>query len=497
MTVRTRIAPSPTGDPHVGTLYIGLFNFVFAKKFNGKFILRMEDTDIKRSKPIYEENIFKALKWINLHWDEGPDIGGEFGPYRQSERLDIYKEYIKKLINEDKAYKCFATPHELFEMKQKARESGKLTEYSRLYRNLSKEEIQKREKNKESFVIRLKVPLQGECVLEDAIKGRITTPYPDIDDQVLMKSDGYPTYHFANVVDDHLMKITHVIRGDEWISSTPKHILLYEYFGWKPPVFMHMPLLLGKDKRKLSKRRNPVSTFFYRDSGFLPEAMNNFLSLMGYSMKSKKEIYSVEELIEEFDPKRFGTSGAFFDIKKLEWINQKYIIEKLSEKTLLEKIKDLYLKDDFLEKLMPLAHSRIKTFGDFFDLFNFMFINNIPYTTELLCHKNTDPKKVMYILQSMIFYLEDNWSGKNIENASHKVADIFKTNHKKIVMPILFASIMGKKFGPPLFQSSEILGKEKTRARFLNAIEFLGGISNKNLKLLKECLEKNDVTKII
>ncbi len=308
---RVRIAPSPTGDPHVGTAYMAIFNKIFAEHYKGTFILRIEDTDRSRSRPEYEENIFKALHWAGITWDEGPDVGGPYGPYRQSERTAIYQEYAYKLLETGKAYKCFATEQELAEMKELASKLGHKTGYDRRYRNLQKEEIAKREAEGQPFVIRLKVPLTGECVYEDLIKGRITVPWADIDDQILLKSDGFPTYHLANVVDDHLMKITHVIRGDEWMSSTPKHLLLYESFGWEPPAFMHMPLLLGKDGRKLSKRRNPTSIFYFRDSGYLPEAFINFLTLMGYSMPGDQEIYSLEQIITQFDYKRIGVSGAF------------------------------------------------------------------------------------------------------------------------------------------------------------------------------------------
>ncbi|MEI6242270.1 MAG: glutamate--tRNA ligase, partial [Chlamydiota bacterium] len=384
MEVRTRIAPSPTGDPHVGTVYIALFNLAFARHFGGKFLLRIEDTDLKRSLPVYEENIYKALHWAGLQWDEGPDVGGPYGPYRQSERLDIYKKYIQILLDKDKAYKCFATKEELAEMRASAQKLGKKGGYDRRYRNLSKEEVALREKNGETYVVRLKIPEEGECVFHDAIKGKITCPWIDIDDQVLLKSDGFPTYHFAVVVDDFLMKISHVIRGDEWISSTPKHIFLYEAFGWDKPIFMHMPLLLGKDGRKLSKRRNPTSVFYYKDSGFLPEALLNFLSLMGYSMPDESEYYTFEELAKNFDPSRIGTSGAFFDIKKFEWLNQKYIIQNLSEENLLEALKKTYFSDDFLRKLMPLAHPRIKTLGEFIEICDFFFINHLPYSQDLL-----------------------------------------------------------------------------------------------------------------
>lgn len=488
MSVRVRIAPSPTGDPHVGTAYMALFNLIFAKHFDGKFILRIEDTDQTRSRPEYEKNIYEALKWCGIQWDEGPDVGGPYGPYRQSERTAIYQKYCQLLLDNGKAYKCFATPEELAEMREVGTALGGRGGYDRRYRNLSKEEIAAREADGQPYTVRLKVPLTGECVYEDSIKGRITYPWADIDDQVLLKSDGFPTYHLANVVDDHLMGITHVIRGDEWMSSTPKHVLLYDSFGWTPPTFMHMPLLLGKDGKKLSKRRNPTSIFYYRDSGYLPEAFLNFLTLMGYSMPGDKEIYSLSDVIKEFDPKRIGVSGAVFEIQKLDWINQQYIIKNIPENQLWSRIKDWGFNDLFMNKLMPLCHTRIKNFGDFMELFQFLFINNLTYTVDLLCPKGTPPEHSALMLQTIIWHMDENenWGRSGIENAAKAVAESFAVNYKKIIIHLLFGTIMGKNQGPPLFDSVALLGKDRTRVRLLGAIDFLGGISNKKLVQLKE-----------
>lgn len=497
--VRTRIAPSPTGDPHVGTLYIALFNLAFAKKFNGKFILRIEDTDQTRSHPTYENNIYKSLKWANINWEEGPDIGGPYGPYRQSERTDIYRKYVDELLKNKKAYRCFCTKEELDQMREVASKTGKPTGYDRRCRNLSDQEIEKKLKDKIPFVIRLKVPLTGDCIFEDAIKGRISTPLSDVDDQILLKSDSFPTYHLANVVDDHLMKITHVIRGDEWISSTPKHILLYQAFGWDSPTFMHMPLLLGKDGKKLSKRKNPTSTFYFRDCGYLPDALNNFLTLMGYSMPTEKEIYTFEEFVQNFDPKRIGTSGAFFDIKKLDWINQQYIMNTLTEKTLLQKLKDWQFNDEFFEKLIPLCHTRMKNFSEFIELVDFLFINNLQYSEDLLVPKGYTKENACDLLYTMMLLLEryDTLKAESVEESSHNLADYFKVNHKKVVMPLLFGAIMGKKFGPPLFSSCELLKKDRIRARFLNSVEFLGGISNKKITYIRELIETKDLSELL
>ncbi len=488
-TVRVRIAPSPTGDPHVGTAYIALLNMIFARHHKGKFILRIEDTDRTRSRPEYEKNIFEALKWANITWDEGPDIGGSFGPYRQSERTEIYRTYCQQLLDQNKAYKCFATAEELSEMREMAAKLGQRVGYDRRYRNLSSQEVAEREKSGQPFVIRLKVPLTGECVYEDGIKGRIVYPWADIDDQVLLKSDGFPTYHLANVIDDHLMQISHVIRGDEWISSTPKHLLLYESFGWQPPAYMHVPLLLGKDGKKLSKRRNPTSIFYYRDSGYLPEAFCNFLTLMGYSMPHDKELYSLEEIVREFDSKRIGVSGAFFDILKLDWINQQYLINNVPQEQLWQRIKDWSFNDAFMQQLMPLCHTRIKTFGEFMELCSFLFVNHLQYTPEELCPSGQSKDRVAMMIQALIWDMDarENWKREGIEKASHEVAEIFGAHHKKVIIPILYISLTGKRHGPPLFEAVDFLGKDRTRARLLHAIELLGGISNKKMDALNKC----------
>ncbi|MFY7843178.1 MAG: glutamate--tRNA ligase [Rhabdochlamydiaceae bacterium] len=494
MSVRVRIAPSPTGDPHVGTAYMALFNLIFARHFKGQFILRIEDTDRSRSRPEYEQNIYEALKWAQISWDEGPDVGGPFGPYRQSERTDIYRKYCQILLDNGKAYKCFATPEELTEMREMSAQLGHKVGYDRRYRNLSPDEVSKREKEGQPYVVRLKVPLQGDCVYEDGIKGRVSAPWADIDDQILMKSDGFPTYHLANVVDDHLMQITHVIRGDEWMSSTPKHILLYEAFGWTPPVFLHMPLLLGKDGKKLSKRKNPTSIFYYRDSGYLPEAFINFLTLMGYSMPSDQEIYSLQDIISSFDPERIGVSGAFFDVQKLDWVNQRYLIDTISEKQLWYRMKDWAFNDENMQRLMPLCHTRIKTFGEFIELCGFFFINHIEISESLMNPTGLPKENLAYIIQSLIWSMDEqeNWGRQGIEEGCRRIVEIFGIHLKKVVIPVLYVTLTGKRQGPPIFEAVEILGKDKTRARFMTAIHFLGGLSNKKMETLTEAWQKKD-----
>ncbi len=486
--IRVRIAPSPTGDPHVGTAYMALFNLIFARHFQGKFILRIEDTDRTRSRLEYEQSIYEALNWAGISWDEGPDKGGPYGPYRQSERFALYQEHATLLLDRAQAYPCFCNATDLADMRAQAAQTGGRQGYDRRCRHLTPLEVQQRKEKGQPFVIRLKVPLEGECVYDDLIKGHLRTPWADIDDQILLKSDGFPTYHLANVVDDHLMQISHVIRGDEWMTSTPKHIQLYQAFGWQPPFFLHMPLLLGKEGKKLSKRKNPTSIFFYRDSGYLPEAFINFLTLMGYSMPENKEIYTVDEIIQAFDYKRIGLSGAIFDVQKLDWLNQQYLIHTIPIDQLWPRLKEWSFNDAFMQKLMPLIHPRLKTFGDFIQLCDFMFINQLKYMPELFTIKGLSSLQLCGILQSLIWQLDEqeNWQGSGLQTATLLVAERYELHYKKMLMPLLFASLMGKLQGPPLFDSADILGKDRVRARFLNTIEFLGGLSQKKSDLLKK-----------
>lgn len=487
--VRVRIAPSPTGDPHVGTAYIALFNKIFARKFNGKMILRIEDTDRTRSRKDYEENIFQALNWCGIFWDEGPDVGGDYGPYRQSERTAIYREYAQKLLDSGFAYKCFATAEELAEMRAVANTLGYRGGYDRRYRNLSAEEIHEREAAGQPYCVRLKVPLNGDCTFNDFCKGNVVFPWADVDDQVLLKSDGFPTYHLANVVDDHLMKITHVLRGEEWLSSTPKHILLYQAFGWEPPTFLHMPLLLNPDGSKLSKRKNPTSIFYYRDAGFLKDAFINFLTLMCYSMEGEEEIYSLEDICQMFDPKRIGRSGAVFDIKKLEWMNKHYLNHATDAQTLLSKLKEWMINDEVLLKIMPLCQTRLSTLSQFIDLTAFLFTNIPEYTKELLLSCGISDKKAAALLYCYVKYLEkdDLWNKEAFYSGSKWLAEVFAVHHKKELIPLLFLVVMGKKQGLPLFDSLEIVGKPRARMRFIEAINLLGGVTSK----MKASLDKS------
>jgi len=496
MDVRTRVAPSPTGDPHVGTAYMALFNFIFAHHHQGSFVLRIEDTDQERSRPLYEEKILSALKWLDIHWDEGPDVGGSYGPYRQSEKVEVYRNYCQQLLERGWAYKCFATPQELQEMRCHKSTVGTKLGYDKQYRHLTPEEVKEKEKMGLSYTIRLKVPLQGVCKYEDLIKGKISIPWNEVDDQILMKSDGFPTYHLANVVDDHEMKISHVIRGDEWLYSTPKHLLLYEAFGWTPPQFLHMPLLLGTDGKKLSKRKNPVSIFYYKESGYLPKALSNFLTLTSYTMPDHREIYPLEEIVNTFSIRGISPSNAIFDVRKLDWMNQHYLIHSIQPGELWTALKEWGFSEEKMNRIMPLAHTRIKTFGEFMEWCGFLFINHIEYQLPLLCPEGISPERGACLLLAMIWSMEEqqDWGSQGFERASHEVAETFQVHHKKVVMRLLFAAITGKPQGLPLFRSVEILGQERTRARILQAIAFLGNLSNARQQKLRKVWQEQRPT---
>lgn len=334
--VRVRIAPSPTGDPHVGTAYIGLFNYAFAKHNGGDFLLRIEDTDRTRFSEDSEQQIFDAMKWLGLNYDEGPDIGGEKGPYRQSERFEIYREYAEKLVEKGEAYYCFCTPERLQKLRERQIAMKQAPGYDGYCRNLTKEEVEEKLKAGEPYTIRLKMPYEGETVVHDQLRGEIRFENNKIDDQVLLKSDGFPTYHLANIVDDHLMGITHVIRAEEWIASTPKHVQLYKAFGWEEPKWYHMPLLRNADKTKISKRKNPVSLNYYKEEGYLKEGVLNFLALMGWSFGGDREIFTLDEMVENFSFDRISLGGPVFDLVKLGWVNNHHM--RMKDLTKLTKL---------------------------------------------------------------------------------------------------------------------------------------------------------------
>lgn len=471
--VRVRIAPSPTGDPHIGTAYIALFNYVFAKKSNGKFIIRIEDTDQKRYRADSEAMILSALKWVGLTWDEGPDVGGPHAPYRQSERKDIYKKYAEDLITKGHAYRCFCTPDRLEELR-KIKQAQKLpTGYDRFCRDLPQLDVDKKLAQGLSYTIRMKMPIVGKTIFRDLLRGNIEFENDGVDDQILLKSDGFPTYHLAVVVDDHLMQITHIIRGEEWISSTPKHVALYNMFGWDAPEFCHLPLLRNADKSKISKRKNPTSINYYRRKGILPQALRNFLALMGWNMGDNREIFSTEDMISHFSWERMTLGGPVFDLKKLSWCNGQYLKQE-SDATLLAQIKEYVFSDEYLLKIIPLIRERIEKFEDFIDTTQYFFQGDLRYTAEQF-QSNPNSAKLLNDIALLLDNCE-NWKHDELSAIIKKYMEEQKLKPKEVFMPIRLA-ITGVKETPPLFECIEVLGKDIVQRRLRMAIDFLKAAS--------------------
>ena len=463
MKIRTRIAPSPTGFPHIGTIYQVLFDFSFAKKLNGEFILRIEDTDRARYVEGAEEVIYESLSWFGLNPDESPIKPGNLGPYRQSERLEIYRKHVDELINKKYAYYCFCSKERLENMRAIQIEKKIPPMYDRLCRALGEDEINKNLASKMSYVVRMKIPDNRKIKFKDLIIGDVEFESKAIDDQVILKSDGFPTYHLGVVVDDHLMNISHVFRGREWISSTPKHVLLYEYFGWEMPKHAHLPLILNTDgKGKLSKRHGHASVDYYKTGGFLPEAVLNYLSNIVWNHPEGKEIYDLNEFIKLFEMTQITSQGARFDIQKLIWVNQQYI-QNLSQVELAEKIINFYpnlfqklSQEDvhiLLEKLYPLIRDRMQTLADFEILAGHLFS---PFQKLVRNEKDNEIRIELFEELSKISY----WQKENILTVLKFVLQKYG-----IRMPVLYYIFTGKEKGLPLPESLEILGKDKTLER--------------------------------
>lgn len=485
--VRTRIAPSPTGDPHVGTAYIALFNMCFARQHGGKFILRIEDTDQQRSTLASEQAILDALKWLNLSWDEGPDCGGEYGPYRQSERSDIYKKHVDELLDKGHAFHCFCTADRLDALRKDQMANKQQTGYDGHCMHLDKEAVESKLKAGEPNVIRMKVPREGKCVVSDMLRGNVEIDWAQIDMQILMKSDGMPTYHLANVVDDHLMNITHVIRGEEWINSAPKHQLLYQYFGWEMPVLCHMPLLRNADKSKLSKRKNPTSINYYERMGFLPESVTNYLGMMGWSMPNEEEKFSLDEMIANFDIQRVSLGGPVFDVEKLSWLNGLYLREDLSDEQLLQRFAQWAFQPEKLEAMLPLIKPRVETFSDVMPLAGFFFSGLPDITESSFEHKKLTADECRRILQFVAWKLEETeaWNRDSIESGLSELSGWMEVKFRELVFP-LFIAIAGTSRSVSVIDAISILGLDIVRARLRHAIGVLGGVSKKENKRLEK-----------
>ncbi len=486
--VRTRVAPSPTGDPHVGTAYIALFNYCFAKANGGQFLLRVEDTDQQRSTPESEQAILDSLRWLGLDWDEGPDVGGGAGPYRQSQRSDLYREHVERLLASGHAFKCYRTPEELDALREQRREAGQHTALKPSDLKLSEAEQAEREAQGAPYVIRMVVPEEeGRCVVNDMLRGEVELDWGQVDAQILLKSDGMPTYHLANVVDDHLMGITHVIRGEEWINSAPKHKLLYQYFGWDMPVLCHLPLLRNPDKSKLSKRKNPTSILYYQKMGYLPEALLNYLGRMGWSMPDEREKFSLSDMIEAFDIQRVSLGGPIFDVEKLSWLNGLWIREELSLEQLADRLRDWAFNRERLLDILPHAQPRMETFSDLAPLAAFFFSGKLPLTADSFQGLAVQDEALLELLQMCVWQLDNlrEWNRDAIFQSLKAVADALELKMKDFVAP-LFIAVAGTTASISVFDSMVVLGPDMSRARLRDALNLLGGVGKKKLKKLEK-----------
>ena len=487
MTVRTRIAPSPTGDPHVGTAYVALFNMAFAKSQGGQFLLRIEDTDQVRSTRESEKSILDALRWLGLDWDEGPDNGGDKGPYRQSERSAIYTKHAEQLVESGHAFRCFCSSERLEELRRTQMEEKLALGYDGHCLHLSADEVAKRAAQGEAHVVRMQVPREGQCTFNDMLRGEISIDWAQIDLQVLLKADGMPTYHLANVVDDHLMEISHVIRGEEWINSAPKHILLYQYFGWEAPIFCHLPLLRNVDKSKLSKRKNPTSILYYQRMGYLPEALLNYLGRMGWSMPDESEKFTLPEMLEVFDIQRVSLGGPVFDVEKLSWLNGMWIRDNLSDDQLADRLQEWAFNRERLKAFLPFARQRMETFSDLAPLGSYLISGMLPISAEDLQSVGMNEEQLIEALQFALWRLEsvEYWDRDNIFNALKAVADAMGIKLKLFLAP-LFIAIAGSSASISVIDSMNLLGADMSRARLRHAINLLGGVGKKKLKKMEK-----------
>lgn len=490
--IRTRFAPSPTGYLHVGGLRTALYSYLFATKNGGKFVLRIEDTDRERYVEDGIQNILSSLYWAGIIPDEGVvmDPKGKIsqkgdcgGSYIQSERLDIYKKYINELIDKGHAYYCFCTSERLEEVRQFQQLNKLPTGYDKHCRDLSPEEVKKRIEAGEKYVVRMKMPLTGETVFNDVVKGEVRIKNELVDDQVILKSDGFPTYHLAVVVDDHFMGITHIIRGDEWISSVPKHVNLYKMFGWEVPVMAHLPLLLNSDKSKLSKRQGDVSVEDYRKKGYLPEAILNFVAFLGWNPGDEREFFTLEELVKEFSLEKIGKSGAVFNLEKLDWFNSHYI-SQLSEDKLIALTKPFILdsgvmtekqlkgKEEWLVKALNLEKGRVATLADLAKSIGFLV--KVPeYSKDMLIWKKGSLEEVKKVLPELKDFL-NNLSVQSFEakNLQEKVGEWITQkgySNGSVLWPMRVA-LSGLEKSPPPFEIAEVLEKEETINRIETAI---------------------------
>lgn len=480
MSIRVRYPPSPTGYQHIGGVRSALFNYFFAKANKGRFILRIEDTDRERYTKDALDDIYKTFDWLGIHWDEGPDVGGDYGPYLQSERLPLYQKYAQQLIDTGQAYYCYCTPERLEQVRKI------YNGYDYHCRDLKEEEKKRLEAQSKTRVIRFKIPPEGKTGFNDELLGYIERANKDINpDPVILKSDGFPTYHLANVIDDHLMKITHIMRAQEWLSSGPLHVLLYKAFGWQVPKYCHLPLVLGKDGHKLSKRHGATRVIEFKDKGYLPEAMINYIALLGWSFDDKREFFSRQELESLFSMKRINKSPAVFDYKKLDWFNGQYI-RKLSQKELGQRLLPFLIRDglvgkqptaaeeQIMEKMIPLVQERLHSLSDVSNMIRFLFKGIATFKKADLIPKRLDKQKTLVVLMDSRNLLMDffNKTDQENEEAFRKLAQELEIKLGDLLMPLRIA-LTGSKVSPPLFGSIRLIGREETLKRVDKAIDLL------------------------
>ncbi len=481
--VRVRFAPSPTGYLHIGGARTALFNWLFARKMGGKLILRIEDTDVARLKEDSVSQILTSLKWLGINWDEGPEVGGDYGPYYQSERFDIYRKYCQQLVDEGKAYYCFCTPEELEAQREKQRQAKQPFRYARTCRDLTPEEVKARIDAGASYSVRLKIPAEGSVVVHDLIHGDVTFNMDQYDDFVIMKSNGIPTYNFAVVIDDHLMGMTHVMRAEEHLSNTPKQLLVYQAFGWEPPKFGHMSMILAPDRSKLSKRHGATSVEEFRSQGFVAEAIVNYLTLLGWGPGDEREIFSLQDTVELFELEQMSKKAAIYDTKKLTWMNGQYLSELPLEKILPE-VKPFFVKDGYVDeawfaeneeyfaKLVDTVRVRVKTLQEIADASDYFFKDVESYDEKGVA-KHFKPETVA-LLEECIAAVEadDVYSLETTEAAYNKIAADNNLALGKVIHPTRLA-LTGRTVSPGMFDVMVLLGKEKTLARLHKAVEFI------------------------
>jgi len=476
--VRTRIAPSPTGeDLHIGNAYTALINYIYAKKFGGQFIVRIEDTDRTRFVEGSETRILASLKWLGITHNEGPDIGGPYTPYRQSDNIPLYNAHALELVKKGKAYYCFCTTERLQELRNEQERNKLQPKYDKFCLNLTKDEIRSKLGSGTPYVIRLNVNPDQKIIVDDKIRGLVELNSNIIDDQILIKSDGYPTYHLANVVDDHLMKITHVIRGEEWLSSTPKHVILYNYFEWELPEFAHLPLLLNPDKSKLSKRQGDVAVEDYRNKGYLKESLINFVALLGWNAGDDREFFYLDELIENFSLERVNKSGAVFNIEKLNWLNAEHLRKKSTEELLILLKEEIHnsqfvnyeFKDEYLKSVIDAMRERVSFIKEFISNCEYFYKKPTEYEEDAV--KKGWKEDSGHILNKLkeSYQKSELKSKDEYEELLRKTANELKVSAGKIIHPLRIA-LSGVSGGPGVFDIAFILGKEESINRIETAI---------------------------